>query len=369
MENKSNMGQKLADTAMSAVTGGIGGAVNGVVGMGLGWLDEAMFGQKRRDQQLEQQEKLNKLQIKGEKELGEFNLGLQKDMFDYTSPKNMVKRYQDAGLNEALMYGTSGAGGTTTGSASAGSVTGGQASDEISRKQAQIQQEGMALQMQKVASEIKVNESVAKANNAEANNKDAKTKTENDSREILVENLKQQGISQWQENAIREFLNRAPAYESEETQGYGDAMNENQTYDSIFEINREGISNKQLISAVLKTDADTGNAIAQELEHNTRAKTLIGDLLNGIANADSSRIIAKAIELKAMYETGGIVNWKSILETTFTGIGSIANLIGSVKGIGQAQGFENVFEGTEVIENVKGGQIKTTKTRSFGGKK
>lgn len=364
-DNKNNFG----DTIMKNIGGGIGGAVNGVVGMGLGWLDEAMFGQKRRDQQIEQQKRLNDLQIAGQKEIGEFNQGLQKDMFNYTSPKNMVKRYEDAGMNPALMYGTSGAGGSTTGSASAGSVTGGQASDEMSRKQAQIQQEGMALQMQKVASEIEVNKSVANANNAGAKKSEAEAKTTNDSRELLIENLRQQGISQWQENAIREFLNKAPAYENEDTQGYGDSISENQTYDSIFEINREGISNKQLISAVVKTDADTGNAIAQELEHNTRAKTLMGDLLNGIANADSSRIIAKAIELKAMYETGGVVNWKSILETTFTGIGSLANLIGSVKGIGQAQGFENVFEGTEVIQNVKGGQIKTTNTRSFGGKK
>ena len=105
-DNKNN----FASTIMNTVSGGIGGAVNEVVGMGLNWIDEAMFGKKRRDQQIEQQKKLNDLQIAGQKELGEFNQGLQKDMFNYTSPKNMVKRYEDAGMNPALMYGTSGAG-------------------------------------------------------------------------------------------------------------------------------------------------------------------------------------------------------------------------------------------------------------------
>ena len=88
-------------------------------------------------------------------------------MYDYTYDKTktsaQVKNLKEAGLNTALMYGMSGAGGATgqTGSASAGSVSGASASDSASRDQAKTAQMGMGLQLQKLQSEIDVNKSIA----------------------------------------------------------------------------------------------------------------------------------------------------------------------------------------------------------------
>ena len=77
--------------------------------------------------------------------------------------------------------GSAGMAGGTTGSSSAGSVGGGSASDEASRKNADLQSQGMALQLAKLASEIEVNKSIANANNANAD-------TTNESRDLLIEN-------------------------------------------------------------------------------------------------------------------------------------------------------------------------------------
>jgi len=89
---------------------------------------------------------------------------LQKDMYEYTGYGSKVRQMKEAGLNPALMYGGSGAGGGTTGSGAALGVSGGQAPNAAANI-------GMGLQLAKLRSEIAVNESVAKVNEAEATKK------------------------------------------------------------------------------------------------------------------------------------------------------------------------------------------------------
>lgn len=93
-----------------------------VAGAGLGLL----LGGYNDQRQYEQQRKLQGLQIAGQKQLGMFNQGLAKEMWDYTNYENQRRHMENAGLNVGLMYGSAGAGGSTSGG-SAGSVTGGNA--------------------------------------------------------------------------------------------------------------------------------------------------------------------------------------------------------------------------------------------------
>ena len=123
----------------------------------------------KRDQ-LEMQGNLQKMEIEGSKELGTFNLGLQKGMIDYTDASHQVERLKEAGLNPALMYETGGAGGQTTGSAQAGKINGGQAATTAQTRANNIALQGVALQNAKLRSEIEVNESIAEANKASAEN-------------------------------------------------------------------------------------------------------------------------------------------------------------------------------------------------------
>ena len=156
------MANILAGMGISA-----GNAVAGSVGNAVGDAVTNAFGINSDSKQYDQQKRLQQLQIAGQKELANYSQRLQREMYDYTYDKTkasaQVKNLEEAGLNTALMYGMGGAGGATgqTGSASAGSVSGASASDSASREQAKVAQQGMALQMAKLESEIKVNESVA----------------------------------------------------------------------------------------------------------------------------------------------------------------------------------------------------------------
>ena len=70
-------------------------------------------------------------------------------------------------LKFGILFGSAGGGGSTS-SASAGTATGGHASDEAARKQADIAQQGMALQNAMASSQIAVNKAQAKKLDAEA---------------------------------------------------------------------------------------------------------------------------------------------------------------------------------------------------------
>lgn len=95
-----------------------GSAIGGIMGLGLGELND--------QRQLRQQQKLQELQIKGQKEMAAFNYQLQKGMWHETSYSGQVAEMKKAGINPALMYGMGGGGGSTTGS-QGGNVAGAQA--------------------------------------------------------------------------------------------------------------------------------------------------------------------------------------------------------------------------------------------------
>lgn len=126
------------------------------------------------DKQIEQQQKLTDMQKNANAELMAKSYEQQRNMYDYTYSKNtpaqQVENLKAAGLNPALMYGIGGQGGATAGSGGA-QVSGSQASAETDREANKIAQQGMALQLAKLQSEVDVNESVAKVNTAEAEKK------------------------------------------------------------------------------------------------------------------------------------------------------------------------------------------------------
>lgn len=75
------------------------------------------------NRQFKNEKKLMGLQAKYNKEQAKYTSDLQKDMWDYTNYENQMQHIKNAGLNPALLYGMSGGGGTTTGSAHAEGVS------------------------------------------------------------------------------------------------------------------------------------------------------------------------------------------------------------------------------------------------------
>lgn len=100
----------------------IGGIGQQAINTGFGLLLE-----KHNDKrQIKQQEKLQNLQIAGNKEMIDYQKLKDYEMWEKTNYKEQVKQLEKAGLNAALLYGMSGGGGVTTGG-SGGGVSGGTA--------------------------------------------------------------------------------------------------------------------------------------------------------------------------------------------------------------------------------------------------
>lgn len=97
-----------------------GSAANTAIGAGMGLL----LGGHNDRRQIKQQQKLQDMQIKGQKDMAGFNKQLALDMWNETNYGAQRKHMEDAGLNVGLMYGGSGAGGATSNAGAGGSVTG-----------------------------------------------------------------------------------------------------------------------------------------------------------------------------------------------------------------------------------------------------
>lgn len=104
-------------TELLQQTGGT--ATNSLVGAGMGLLMQG--GQDRR--QIRQAEKLQNLQVVGQKHMMDYGYEKQLQMWKDTNYKAQVDQLEQAGLNPGLLYGMSGGGGATTGTAQ-GNVTG-----------------------------------------------------------------------------------------------------------------------------------------------------------------------------------------------------------------------------------------------------
>lgn len=121
----------LEQLGMQAATG----AVGGLMGLGLGGM------QDRR--QYKQQEKMQKLQIQGQKELTDYNAMKQLQMWKDTSYGAQKEQMKLAGINPALMYGMGGGGGQSS-NVNSGSVSGGGGPSTGGEMQGMM---GMAMQM------------------------------------------------------------------------------------------------------------------------------------------------------------------------------------------------------------------------------
>lgn len=138
----------------------------GIIGTGMGMLDEAISGSSRRRKQVEQQKKLTDINVAAQKDLMSLAQEQQLQMWKDTSFSAQMRELANAGLNPALIYGGGGEG--VTGTIGGGGVGTGQASTEAEQKTAQTQAQALGLQMAKTSAEIDVLKSQAEKNKADA---------------------------------------------------------------------------------------------------------------------------------------------------------------------------------------------------------
>lgn len=305
-----------------AINPTIGGAMitagAGLAGNILGMFD--IGGNRMRRKQIDQQQKLTDIQTNANKQLADYGMGISKEMFEYTGYGAQRRQMEEAGLNPALMYGHAGGGGTTA-SAGAGSAGGGQASDEASLKQAQMAQQGMAMQLAKLGSEIELNRAAAREKDANAGLKGEERITEIEQRGILIENLRQQGIAQWFEN-LESDVKRSGLMGDTEVRLF-----RNGTLDVSTAFQKMSLWNQEVTTAIAKTMAETGNLEAQKLLTNKKAEGYWQELLNATKQADSEAVKAAAIKLSAEWDTGEYTNWRTWAEVGVKAINTIANIV------------------------------------------
>lgn len=115
------------------------------IGAGMGM----MMGNWNDERQRKQQEYLQQLQVKGNKDMMDYGMQKQLQMWKDTSYGPQMEQMRKAGANPGMIYGMSGGGGQTTGNAS-GNVSGATAQQNPGEMQATM---GMGLQMAQMAAQ------------------------------------------------------------------------------------------------------------------------------------------------------------------------------------------------------------------------
>lgn len=336
-----NAGKAFLNEAGSQIGSGIGG----VLGYGIG----EIFGHNRRArrQQLEQQNKLNALAFEWNKRQMNYAQELEKQMYQYTfdmnKPEALKNLYKEAGLNPALMYGTSASGvsGTSVGGAKSGGYSS-QAANESEIIQSNLALSEMGLQLSKLRSEIEVNKSIANRNNADAGLSGAKTRTEDQVRDAFIANLFYEGKLKWLE-VIKEDIklsgwsddgntNFAVKIVGDKFQLYGGIDIPYKAKDSLF--------GREILAAVQASEALANNHIANTALTNEKTFWYFKEMMADIAMKDAAAAEAKAKELQALWQIGEHVNWKTIFEAGVEALNTTLNVVSSAYGGGLIKGLK-----------------------------
>lgn len=135
-------------------------AAGAILGIGLGAYN--------RNQQEIQTRRLQGIQIAGEKEMSDYNMSKQLQMWKDTSYPAQMEQLKKAGLNPGLLYGMGGAGGGVTGQTTS-NVTGQQAPSNTGEA---VSMAGMGIQAGMMAAQQELMKAEARKANAEAKNEE-----------------------------------------------------------------------------------------------------------------------------------------------------------------------------------------------------
>lgn len=264
--------------------------------------------QQGQNQQMQNQQTLNTQQYGHQRELNEQMQGIQQQNWDYTNYENQVKHLEKAGLNVGMLYGQGGAGGSTMGGASGGSAQGGSAPQNNAPAIM-----GLGLQQAAMASTIDLQK-------AQADKIRSETPTSGNTGNILLENMRQEGIEQFTNNKIKAWMTSDP-------ENKAGATEYNEKYDYSAGIDETSKMNRQFEAALFKTEAEKKYLDANALLTNEKAKGYWTELLNATKNSNSQAAQAAAVKLASEWSTGEFTNWKTWTQLGKDAIQSASQLI------------------------------------------
>ena len=316
----------------------------GAVGTGVGMISD-MF---RQGNQYDQQKKLMELQMQNQMKLNLQNQKIQQENWDYTNYENQMKHIENAGLSAGLIYGGSGAGGAIMGGGAGGSASGGSAPQYGNMY-------ALGIQASMNEAQIDLMKAQAEKERAQAKNLGADTTTVDAVRDVLVENMKQSGTSQWLDNIMKEIGM------SEEPYKDWSKIVTNKIYGRA-EAHGNSREATKFNNDLLKTIADTDKALSsaaldasQKILTDKKVDNYWKELMIAQQHADADMIKAAAMKLASEWATGELTNWKTWTDLGLKGADIISQLIGKGRGGGL---LESV---TETFADDYGKHSKTTK--------
>lgn len=247
-------------------------------------------------------------------------------LYDYQkeaeSLANQISEAKESGVNPAaIIQGYGGGSGGIGGGAQGGGARGVEGVDVAGILGAQNERKALSLEGIRVGAEVAKQRQEAKQTKAETERIKAETdkikeetETENKSRDVVIENIKQEGWGKFLDNARKDW-------EGKEIDPRGEgSIYENTIYGDYAISNAPNFNKKEA--------AEIAELITRAELNTEKKKGYWEELLNATKNADANMIKANAIKLAAEWETGEFSNWKTWVETAGRASGTLKNLIG-----------------------------------------
>lgn len=291
-----------------------GGATDGIMGIALGAYNDY--------RQVKQARKLQKLQMEGQREMTDYNMMKQLEMWEKTGYGAQMEQMKRAGLNPALMYGMGGGGGQTA-NVDTGNVQGQTAPSGGGEAMGMM---GMGIQRRMMEAQVKLLEVEARKKEAEIPQVGATT-----------ENIKQQTTNAKTLNAIQEvdyhLKDLEKQYQSRSLENRLTHMNYlvSKLNDeiSILSVDKE-IKQSTKDDEIKRIKAEAVGAVLNNVlteaktdEARASIKKMAGDLINATHGLD---IQERELELKKWVETVK-ANFPSIMNVVGRGLNDIIESI------------------------------------------
>lgn len=258
----------------------------------------------------------------------------------YNSPESQAARLRQAGLNPALaLTGAAGAGGSgATGAAPSGSVSpaGAVAPNTVgaeANKNAAMQQATKALlDLQLTKAQVSNLNSQSDKNEADAERTRADTKTVNEQRDVLIEEIKQRGMATWLDNISKGWKMENPGINPDQpNEGATTDLFKNNVY-GVQAVNSNSLFSKEQAVQVLEAYMSSKNMEASAWLTNEKAQNYWRELMNAllVGNSEAAKNNAQALATK--WGIGEYTNWKTWVDTGLQTIESVAGAVGAIKG-------------------------------------
>ncbi|UPW41142.1 DNA pilot protein [Sigmofec virus UA08Rod_5365] len=335
---------------------GVGGLVGGVLNLFGGDARRRKLMQDQYSMQAALNEQAAKLNYEYGEEAAKNAFQRQLEMYQRSykdqSYEAMRKQMEDAGLSVGLMYGkgaSGGAGGSTSGAPmgnTGGAIAGDAGSMLLGAEELEYRRKELGLRIATMKADLQVKKAQAnELNEGAIKNKEegklagSRALTEENKRDVMIENMLQEGKFQWIRNLRAEMEDSVSAAEQ-----YGlesdiyKSFYDNKVYgqygivDEAVAIARKKNELKEIISRINEIEANADLKRAEELLVNEKTKYYFEELMSSIAKNKSEEALNYAKKLQSEHAIGEYVNWQTYMDYGMEAVSQVGAIATGVRG-------------------------------------